>query len=148
NGYVIVPNAVPQKNLDAVIDAIWEFLGMDRNAPEDWYREPHRTNGMVEMYQHQALWDNRQYPRVYEALTEIVGTAKLWVSMDRACMKPPPHPAHPEYDHKGFIHWDMDITQRPARFSVQGVLYLADTDLDQGGFQCAPSVYRETLEWI
>jgi hypothetical protein len=148
NGYIIVPNAVPQQNLDAVIDAIWEFLGMDRNAPEDWYREPHRTNGMVEIYQHQALWDNRQAPRVYETFTEILGTAKLWVSMDRACMKPRPHPAHPKYDHKGFIHWDTDITQRPARFSVQGVLYLADTDIDQGGFQCAPSVYRETLEWI
>src|SRR5207244_7614071 len=59
NGYVIVHNAVPQENLDAVIDAIWEFLGMDRNDPEDWYREPLRSNGMVEMYQHQAMWNNR-----------------------------------------------------------------------------------------
>jgi len=26
NGYVIIPDAVPQENLDEVIDAIWEFL--------------------------------------------------------------------------------------------------------------------------
>ena len=26
NGYVVVPNAVPQENLDAVIDATYDFL--------------------------------------------------------------------------------------------------------------------------
>src|SRR5947209_9803089 len=86
NGYVLVPDAVRRENLEAVIDAIWGFLGMDRGDSEDWYREPHRTGGMVEMYQHPALWDNRQYPRVYEAFKEILGTERLWVSMDRACM--------------------------------------------------------------
>src|SRR4051794_31013304 len=94
NGYVVVHNAVPQKNLDAVIDAIWDFLGMDRDDPEDWYRDPLRSNGMVEMYQHPALWNNRQHPRVYQAFTEILGTPKLWVSIDRVCMKPPRHPSH------------------------------------------------------
>ena len=29
NGYVIVHNAVPQENLDAMVAAIWEFLEMD-----------------------------------------------------------------------------------------------------------------------
>jgi hypothetical protein len=148
NGYVIVPNVVPQENLDAVMEAVWEFLGMDRSDPEDWYREPLRTNGMVEMYQHQALWDNRQHPRVYQAFMEILGTPKLWVSTDRVNMKPPLHPAHPEYDHKGFIHWDVDTTQRPQRLGVQGVLYLADTDVDQGTFQCVPELFRQFETWV
>ena len=39
---------------------------------------------MVEIYQHQALWDNRQYPRVHQAFSEIWETEKLWVSFDRA----------------------------------------------------------------
>src|SRR5713101_5017194 len=86
NGYLIVPNAVPRENLDAMIVMIWEFLGMDPNNPEDWYREPRRPGGMVEIYQHQALWDNRQYPRIYQAFTEILGKERLWVSIDRACM--------------------------------------------------------------
>ena len=30
NGYVIIPNAVPQENLDAAIDAIWWFLGVSQ----------------------------------------------------------------------------------------------------------------------
>jgi phytanoyl-CoA dioxygenase PhyH len=148
NGYVVVPNAVPQENLDAVIDAIWWFLGMDPDDPEDWYREPHRTSGMVEIYQHQALWNNRQYPRVYEAFTEIRGTEKLWVTIDRACMKPPQHPDHPEYDHKGFIHWDADVTKWPVPFGVQGVLYLTDTTADQGGFQCIPGGHIGVEEWV
>ena len=38
NGYVVIPNAVPQENLDAMVDVIWEFLDMDRDNPEDWYK--------------------------------------------------------------------------------------------------------------
>ena len=148
NGYVVVKNAVPRENTDAVIDALWEFLGMDRNNPDDWYREPLRPNGMVEMYQHQALWNNRQHPSIYQAFTEILGKERLWVSIDRACLKPPRHPAHPEYDNKGFIHWDADTSKLPLPYSVQGVLYLADTDIDQGGFQCVPSLFRRFDEWL
>jgi hypothetical protein len=148
NGYVIVPNAAPQENLDAAIDAIWEFLGMDRNDSSDWYRDPLRPNGMVEMYQHQALWNNRQSPRIHQAFSELLGTHRLWVSIDRACMKPPHHPAHPEYDHKGFIHWDMDTTHPVQRLGLQGVLCLADTDRDQGGFQCVPRLFREFDAWV
>jgi hypothetical protein len=148
NGYVIVRNVVPQRNLDAVVDAIWEFLEMDRDDPEDWYREPLRSNGMVEMYQHQALWDNRQHPQVYAAFAELLGAHRLWVSIDRVCMKPPPHPAHPEFDHKGFIHWDTDTSRLPIPLSLQGVLCLADTDIEQGGFQCVPSLYRNFDRWL
>lgn len=148
NGYVIVPDAAPPENLRAVVDAVWEFLGMDPNDPEDWYREPHRTSGMVELYQHPALWNNRQYPRIYQAFVEILGTHRLWVSMDRACMKPPRHPDHPEYDHRGFIHWDADTSRLPIPFGVQGVLALTNTAADQGGFQCVPGMHRNLEEWI
>jgi hypothetical protein len=147
NGYIVVPNAVPQANLDAILARIWEFLGMNPDDSEDWYRAPHRTNGMVEMYQNQAIWNNRQEPRIHQIFTEILGTPQLWVSIDRACMKPPRHPAHPEYDHKGFIHWDTDVSRRPPRFHVQGVLFLEDTEAEQGGFQCSPEVYRQVLAW-
>jgi hypothetical protein len=148
NGYVIVRNAVPQSSVDAAVDAIWQFLGMDRNDPEDWYREPLRPNGMVEMYQHQALWDNRQQPRVHQAFAEILNTEKLWVSVDRACMKPPRHAAHPEFDNKGFIHWDADTSKLPLPLSVQGVLCLADTSAEQGGFQCVPALFRQFDDWV
>jgi hypothetical protein len=148
NGYVILHDAVPPENLQAVVDAVFGFLEMDPDDPEDWYRPPHRTNGMVEIYQHQALWDNRQYPRVHEAFSEIYGTEKLWVSEDRACMKPPMHPAHPDYDHKGFTHWDVDTSKLPLPFRVQGVLALTETTPDMGGFQCVPGFHRDLAAWI
>jgi ectoine hydroxylase-related dioxygenase (phytanoyl-CoA dioxygenase family) len=150
NGYVVFHDAVPQENLDAVIQALFEHLEMDPNDPEDWYRLPLKPGGMIEIYQHQALWDNRQFPRVHQAFSEIMGTEKLWVSIDRANFKPPSHPDHPEYDHKGFTHWDADTSRQPLvkRRRVQGVLYLADTAENQGGFQCVPDLYRCLEEWI
>ena len=147
NGYVIVPNAVPQENLDAVIDAAFDFLGMTPGNPDDWYREPLRTNGMVEMYHHQAMWNNRQHPRMHQIFSEIWGTEKLWVSIDRVSFKPPPHPDHPEYENKGFMHWDADTSQLPVRFGVQGVLYLRDTAENQGGFQCIPGIHHQLCDF-
>ena len=148
NGYVRVEGAVPPENCQAVIDATWEFLEIDPANPEDWYRPPLPRGGMVEFYQHQALWDNRQSPRLYGAFRDLFGNEKLWVSFDRVNLKPPAHPDHPEYDHKGFIHWDVDTSKLPVHFGVQGVLYLCDTTEDQGGFQCVPGMHRNLEEWV
>lgn len=172
NGYLVIRNAVPKEQCDAVIDAIWDFLGMDRNNPEDWYHLPLKPGGMVEMYQHQAMWNTRQSPLLYQVFSELHGTEKLWVSIDRVNFKPPRHPDHPDYDHKGFVHWDADTTQphlgrdgklvlhkdfyeknpgsdvKPRSFWMQGVLYLADTAENQGGFQCIPGFHRNLDEWI
>lgn len=153
NGYVIVHNAVPQENLDAVIDAIWEFMDMDRNDPGTWYRPPANENGMlelnkagmVEMYHHQSMWNNRQHPRVYGAFVDIWGTEKLWVSIDRVNLNVP---ARPEWNFGGFVHWDIDTSVQPLPMSVQGVLSLTDTALDQGGFQCVPGFVKRFEEWV
>jgi hypothetical protein len=145
NGYVIVHHAVPQANLDAVIEDIWKFLDVDRNDPEAWYRAPISKAGMLEMYHPQSLWDNRQHPRVYGAFQEIWNTEKLWVSVDRANMNPP---ARPDWDWPGMVHWDIDTSADPVPFMVQGVLYLADTGADGGGFQCVPGFHRRFEEWV
>jgi ectoine hydroxylase-related dioxygenase (phytanoyl-CoA dioxygenase family) len=63
-------------------------------------------------------------------------------------MKPPPHPDHPEYDHKGFTHWDTDTSKLPQPFGVQGVLFLTDTTEDMGGFQCVPGFHKNLEAWI
>ena len=81
NGFVVVQNAVPNENLEAAINAIWDFLDVDAHNPENWYKHKPRTGdrndspishaGMVEIYQHQALWNNRQHPKVHKAFSEI-----------------------------------------------------------------------------
>ena len=150
NGYVVLPTAIEPAKLAAVVEVIWDFLGMDPDNPDDWYRPPHHPGGMIELYQHQALWDLRQHPRLYQAFRELHRTGRLTVSIDRVSMKPPSHPGHPEYAHPGFIHWDLDLANlpEPGRTWVQGVLALADTAGDQGGFQCVPGVFRQFPELV
>ena len=147
-GYVVVREVVPKENCDLVIDAMWAFLGLDRNNLDASYREPLKPGGMIEMYQHPAMWDNRQNPKLYEAFTEILGTPHLAVSIDRVGMKLPRHPDHPDYDHKGFTHWDVDTAKLPTRLGVQAVLCLSDTDTDMGGFQCIPGFHKNLAQWI
>ncbi|MEZ4867234.1 MAG: phytanoyl-CoA dioxygenase family protein [Caldilineaceae bacterium] len=143
NGYVVIPNAVSQENLQAVIDAIWTYTGKDPNNRADWYKEPLLEGAMVNMSNSQPLWDNRQSPYLHEIFTELWGTEKLWVVLDRANMNPP---ATAGWNHEGFLHWDMDPNMPPEPL-FQGVLYLTDTTADMGGFQCVPGSHRRLLEW-
>ncbi len=153
NGYVIVRDAVPPQKLDATIDLIWDFMEMDRDNPETWYRQRDgddskpmlKESGMAELYQHQALWDNRQHPRVYGAFADIWETDKLWVSIDRVNLNPP---ARADWDFQGFVHWDIDTSLVPLPKRVQGVLSLVDVPADAGGLQVVPGFHRRFEEWV
>jgi hypothetical protein len=149
-GYVIVHHALPEQNLEATVDDIWRHTGANPNDPQTWYRpEVVRTHGMVEMYHYQSMWNNRQHPNLYEIFRAIHGTDQLAVSIDRVGLKPPVNPDHPEYDHRGMIHWDTDMTKYPdIPFSVQGVLALTDTEPEMGGFQCIPETYQHLEEFL
>lgn len=150
NGFVVVPGVVPQSQLDAVVADIHAHVGADPADRATWYRPGIVSGaGMVEMYQYQSMWDNRQHPRVHDVFAEILGTERLWVTLDRTNFKPPADPAHPEYSGSGFIHWDTDISRFPdIRFGVQGVLALTDTDERMGGFQCVPELYRDLAPYL
>ncbi|RKN70150.1 phytanoyl-CoA dioxygenase family protein [Paenibacillus ginsengarvi] len=159
NGYVLVKGVVPKSDCDKLIDTIWEFTGYSPEDPETWYRPAAGTDalwksqkeGMLPLFHHQTMWDNRQHPDVYRAFAELLEEEKLWVSIDRVNMKPPRRDDISSFN-TGFIHWDTDTSKltfplpRPPR--VQGVLYLADTADNQGGFQCVPSLYRDFENWI
>ena len=45
--------------------------------------------GMVEVYNNQYLWNNRQTQKVYDAFVDVWGTEKLWVTIDRANLNLP-----------------------------------------------------------
>jgi len=149
-GYVVVPRVVPEENLTAVVEDICRHTGADLNNPATWYKPSLiNTNGMVEMYHYQSMWDNRQYPAIHQTFAEIFGTEKLWVSIDRTNCKPPVNEQYPEFDNRGFIHWDVDIRKYPKiPFGVQGVLALTDTNENMGGFQCVPELYKELDTWV
>lgn len=151
NGYIVVKNAVPREQAERLAAFLWEFEEKDPDNPETWYAPPRAemkmkeltNSGMVELYNHQYLWDNRQTQRVYDAFVDVWGTEKLWVTIDRCNLNLPMRPGH---EFKGFIHWDYDPETLPQ--NVQGVLALADqTDENMGGFQCIPELYRTYDTW-
>jgi hypothetical protein len=151
NGFIVIKNAVSREQARKTAEFLWEFEEKDPNDPETWYAPPRAemqmkelTNtGMVEVYNHQRLWDNRQVKRIYDAFVDIWGTEKLWVTIDRANLN---MPMRPGFEYKGFIHWDYDPETKPQ--NVQGVLALADqTDENMGGFQCIPELYRTYDSW-
>jgi len=146
NGYIVIKNAIPKDQAKATADFIWEFDEKDPNDPSTWYAKPRAEmqmkelagTGMVEAYNHQTLWNNRQMQKVYDAFVDVWGTEKLWVTIDRVNLN---FPQRPGEEKEGFIHWDYDPETRPQ--NVQGVLALADQmDESMGGFQCIPWLYR------
>ena len=62
------------------------------------------NTGMVEVYNHQYLWDNRQFPKIHDAFTDIWGTEKLWVTIDRANLN---LPIRPGYATQSQVYWNQ-----------------------------------------
>ena len=151
NGYIVVKNAVSREQALKTAEFIWEFDDKDPCDPSTWYAEARAEmemkelagTGMVEVYNNQHLWNNRQTQRVYDSFVDIWGTEKLWTTIDRANLN---FPIRPGFEYNGFIHWDYDPDTKPQ--NVQGVLALGDqTDQEMGGFQCIPWLYKNYDTW-
>lgn len=152
NGYVIIKSAVSKNQAKKTASFLWEFEEKDPKNKDTWYTSPRAEmkmkelagTGMVEVYNHQFLWENRQSEKIYKAFIDIWGTKDLWVTIDRANLN---FPLHQDHYYKGFIHWDYDPSTNPQ--NVQGVLALSDQmDQNMGGFQCIPWLYRNFDKWI
>tara|TARA_B100001559_G_scaffold286164_1_gene262434 strand:- start:915 stop:1862 length:948 start_codon:yes stop_codon:yes gene_type:complete len=151
NGYIVVKNAITKQQAKKTATFLWKFEEKDSEDPSTWYSPPRAEmkmkelagTGMVELYNHQCLWENRQERKIYESFVDIWGTKKLWVTIDRANLN---FPIRKNFVYKSFIHWDYDPDTKPQ--NVQGVLALDDqTDLNMGGFQCIPWLYKNYNIW-
>lgn len=71
DGFVVTRSTVPEEQVQRLAKFLWEFEEKDPGEPATWYTPPRAemqkkelTNtGMVEVYNHQYLWDNRQTPK-------------------------------------------------------------------------------------
>ncbi len=151
-GFVVVKQAVSADHVETLKKLLWEFQEMDPNDMSTWNAaqlrnhamEELNNSGMVEIYNHQALWDNRQTQRVYDAFVDIWDDEHLWVTIDRANLNTPNRSGRA---FAGFIHTDVDTTLEPLPVNVQGVLSLVDVDGETGGFQCVPELFHHFDEW-
>ena len=155
-GYVVVPNAVDPQDLAAVVDGIWRHMRMDRNNPDTWYEDPHNDKlhiyGFMRQMHTPAMWRVRQSPKIHRAFADLWGTDNLWINMDRCNLKPPLRADKPKWgatdDPRGLLHWDFPSAKTPKRFKLfQGVVYLEDTEINQGTFQCVPGFQNRYEAW-
>ena len=152
-GYVIVRQIVPKANVERLANLLWEFDEKDPDDPETWnapQRRDHKmkelnNTGMLEIYNHQYLWDNRMEQRVYDTFVDIWDREDLWVTIDRANLNAP---KKLKGDPSGFIHWDVDTSLDPLPVGVQGVLSLMPQDKETGGFQCVPYLFEHFDDWV
>jgi hypothetical protein len=145
NGYVKVPEAVPQEQCKAAEQAIWEFIAADPGHPETWYGHIGRHGIMVQLFHHPALAANRQSPRVHKAFAQIWGTADLWMTIDRVSFNPPERGGW--YFPSPYLHWDTTL-KADMPLGVSGLLYLTDTAADQGAFRCVPRFHHRIPSWL
>ncbi len=84
-GYVVIREAITPEQAAETAAFLWEFEEKDPDDPATWYTAPRAEmkmkelagTGMVEVYNHQQLWDNRQPPKVYEAFVDIWAPSPL-----------------------------------------------------------------------
>lgn len=146
HGYVIIKQAVDKEACTKTVDAITNFIDFDLNDPETWYKSHADRNGiMVEFFKHDALEQNRFAPKIWGAFESLWKTFRLWVSTDRVSFNPPEtkkwHFPGPN------LHLDIQPTT-PLPFGLQGILYLTDTEEDQGAFTVVPGFHKQIDEWM
>jgi hypothetical protein len=145
-GFAVVPAVVPRACCDAVIDAVGEFLALDLRDPGNWYARRLEGHGIVPLHHAQALWDLRQQPALHAVFAALLGQPELWVSHDRVSFKAPQR-GWQDPVRTSPVHWDGD-PRGERRLRVQGVVYLTDTEPDQGAFCCVPGIYRDLERWL
>lgn len=146
NGYLILKNAVPKEDCDAVIAALCSCIAVDRDRPETWYNKHSFQQGiMVQLFQHPMIQKNRKSPIIRSGYEQLWNRTDIWCTADRVGFNPP------ETDDWKFpgpdLHWDVSLSL-PIPFGLQGILYLADTAPNQGAFTLVPGFQHRIEEWI
>ena len=143
NGYVVVRDAVPAETRDAARDAVLDHVGAELNNPDSWYTG--RKSIMVQYFQHPAFDANRYAPRIHKAFAQIWGSADLWVTTDRVGFNVPERPG---WNFQGpDLHFDVSLAQ-PMPLGTHGILYLTDTEAEQGAFTLVPGFHRRVADWL
>jgi hypothetical protein len=145
HGYVVLHDAVPPESRDAAAAAIYEFLDVDPANPETWYTEKAGKSIWVPLTHHPAFWANRHAPRLVKAFAQLWGREDLWPTVDQGGFNPPERPGWPFPG--PHAHWDMTLLP-PHVFGLQGILYLTDTEANQGAFTCIPGFHRKLESWL
>jgi ectoine hydroxylase-related dioxygenase (phytanoyl-CoA dioxygenase family) len=146
NGYVIVKNAIPKEDCEDTQRAIWNFLEMDPDIKESWYKNhPEQKGLMVNFSDHETLNRNRFSPRIKKAYEQLYNTTEIYKTIDKVSFNPPE--TNDSYFLGGSLHWDVSLSQ-PISFGLQGLLYLTDCGAQDGAFHCVPGFHNKIDSWL
>jgi hypothetical protein len=143
-GYVVLTGAISKAEAAAAAAALWEHLGASPDDPQSWYSKASQGI-MVQLFQHPALEPARRSARIHKAFAQLWGTADLWMKTDRTSFNPPERPGAPFPG--PHLHWDVSLVT-PIPFATQAILYLTDTEADQGAFATIPGFHRRIEAWL
>jgi hypothetical protein len=143
DGWTRVRSAAPANLCARLVEVLIRDLGVPVNDLSHWDEYGGEMRDLIPIWGHQAQWDIRQHPAMHEIWSRLWGAPELRASLDSCRFTPPWKPGHAG---EGPMHWDHDPWDE-AFAMIQGVLALTDTAADQGGFRCAPSLYRNRDQW-
>ena len=146
NGYLIIRNVISGQDCEDTINAICDFIDIERDDPSTWYNDhPARQGIMVQLFQHPALEKNRLSAKIRKAYEQLWSRKDLWVNTDRVGFNPPETSSWKFPGPK--MHWDVSLAM-PIPFGLQGILYLADTASNQGVFTLVPGFHNKIESWL
>ena len=144
-GYVILREAITREEAHAAEALLWRQVKGTPGDPESWFNSARNNGIMVQYFQDPALEPARRSARVHKAFAQLWGTADLWMTVDRMSFNPPEGPGRPFQGPR--LHWDVSLAL-PIPFATQGILYLTDTNADQGALQLVPGFQHRIAAWL
>lgn len=146
DGFVILREAISKEDCLETVDYICDRIGVNLLDKETWYNShPLKQGIMIQLFNSTILDKNRLSRRIRIAFEQLWGKNNLMVSMDRVSFNPP---ESNKYQFPGpNLHWDVSLKQ-PIPFGIQGLLYLTDTDEDQGAFTVIPGFHKIINTWL
>lgn len=146
NGYVIVKNAISKKDCEETEKAIWDYLEMDPDKKETWYKRHENQKGlMLNFSDHETLNKNRFSSRIKKAYEQLYHSKNIYKTIDKVSFNPP------QTENFTFLgsplHWDTSLKQ-PIKFGLQGLLYLTNCGADDGAFHCVPGFHNQINDWL
>lgn len=146
NGYIVIKDAVSKEDCEATQKAIWDFLAMDPDIKESWYKRHKDQKGlMLNFSDHETLNKNRLSPKIKKAYEQLYNTKDIYKTIDKVSFNPP---ETAEFTFLGSgLHWDTSLRQ-PITFGLQGLLYLTDCGANDGAFHCVAGFHNKINHWL
>ena len=146
NGFVIIREAIPEKDCIATQKAIQDFLGVKPGDKSTWYLQHEQKKGlMLNFSDHETLNKNRQSLKIRKAYEQLYKSKDIYKTIDKVSFSPP-ETSNFHFMGNG-LHWDVSL-KTPIPFALQGLLYLTDCGPDDGAFHCVPGFHNQLETWL